>query len=185
MLGSAYTKYLRIHPGYYPSIDPIKETFRAKSAHYPPPEMKFPLNKILKVIKLLYGIPESDLHWDLTYLYQHVGRLGMKRTTLDPCVLIRHDNGVLSDIVILQVDDSFAFGTKDFLKQEEESEKAVRGNPRKQLTAEPTTFNGICLSRQEYKCASILSNQTIFQNWNPLRFKINLRSKERWLRTYM
>ena len=55
----------------------------------PPQKMHLPENKVLLVIKPLYGIPEAGLYWFVTYKNHHVGRLGMKQCTTDPCILYR------------------------------------------------------------------------------------------------
>lgn len=77
-----------------------------------PKEMEMPDYSLLKVVRPLYGIPESSLHWRLTYLDHHVSRLGMIRSRTDPCVLKKVTEGVKEGIVILQVDDSFSIGTE-------------------------------------------------------------------------
>lgn len=61
-----------------------------------PAEMNLQHDVVLKVVIPLYGIPESDLHWYLTYLEHHIRRLGMSRSKTDPCVLYRAENGRLS-----------------------------------------------------------------------------------------
>lgn len=70
-----------------------------------PSELNFFHDAVMNVVRPLYGIPEPGLHWYLTYLEDHVGRLGMKRRKVDPCVLIRQDNGKISGVVILKVED--------------------------------------------------------------------------------
>lgn len=47
---------------------------------FAPPEMKIPPNTVLKVVKTLYGIPESGIHWYLTHQEHHIERLGMRRS---------------------------------------------------------------------------------------------------------
>lgn len=74
---------------------------------HPPTELEFPPGTVLKVVKPMYGIPESGLHWYLAYLEHHLGRLGMERSSVDPCVLLKRRNGRLIGAIILQVDDSF------------------------------------------------------------------------------
>lgn len=64
----------------------------------------------------LYWIPESGLHWYLTYFHDHLERLGMHSSALYPCVLYKHDAGGLSGIIPLQVNDPYGIGTDKFLK---------------------------------------------------------------------
>ena len=56
---------------------------------------------VLHVVKPLYGIPESGLHWYLTYLAHHLGTLHMFRSKCDPCVLIRRSNNTLDGLILL------------------------------------------------------------------------------------
>lgn len=46
-------------------------------------------NMVLKVVRPLYGIPESGLHWYLTYIDRHTERLGIIRATIDTCILFK------------------------------------------------------------------------------------------------
>lgn len=57
----------------------------------PPSEAQLPPGKVLKVVKPLYGIPESGLHWYLTDI-DHLGNnLGICRSHADSYALYRHD----------------------------------------------------------------------------------------------
>lgn len=112
-----------------------------------PKEMELGDDYVLEVIKPLYGIPESGLHWYLTYLDHHTGTLGMNRSNIDPCVLCRRTESGLDGIVLLQVDDSLGFGTPQFLADEEKGSSKFNSKPRTTLTEKPTSFNGITLRR--------------------------------------
>lgn len=84
-------------------------------------EMCLHVDAVLHVARSLHGIPESGLHWYLTYLDHHQRRLEMERTTMDPCVLVKRCGAEFDGIVLLQVDDSLALGTPSFLKDEDQS----------------------------------------------------------------
>lgn len=45
--------------------------------------------KVLKVVRPLYGMPESPMHWFKTYLEYHKEKLGMGHSELDPCFLYK------------------------------------------------------------------------------------------------
>lgn len=79
--------------------------------------MGIPCGYVLRVVNPLYIIPESGLHWYLTYLHHHLDFLGMKRTRADPCVLMHHTDNCLVGLVLLQVEYLLGFGTEDFLEQ--------------------------------------------------------------------
>lgn len=71
----------------------------------PPPELRLSPGDVLKVVKPLYGILESGLHWYLTYLTHHIDTFSIKLARADPCVLYRCREGSLDGRVLLQVDD--------------------------------------------------------------------------------
>lgn len=74
-----------------------------------PEEMGLPNNTVLLVIKFLYGIPESGLHWYISYLEYHINNLGMFHSTADPCLLVKRTDVRLKGLVALQVDESLCW----------------------------------------------------------------------------
>ena len=109
----------------------------------PPLEMNLDPDAVLVVLKPLYGVPESGLHWFVTYHAHHKQRLSMKSTKGDPCLLYRHSATETDGITALQVDDSYGHGTKEFLEEEERESKRFKCKPRKILkVGETTSFNG-------------------------------------------
>lgn len=110
-----------------------------------PKELGLPADYVLKVEKPLYGIPESGLHWYLTYLSHHVDNLGMNRARTDPCLLYRHKDNEIDGIILLQVDDTLGIATERFLKDEEKESKAFRCKERVVVGKTPISFNGLQL----------------------------------------
>lgn len=106
----------------------------------PPSEMSLPSGKVLLVLKPLYGIPESGLHWFITYSSHHIEQLGMQVTRYDPCVLYRKEKYKIYGITVLQVDDSFGNGCEEFLDTEEHASKRFQCKPRKLLKRGPMPF---------------------------------------------
>lgn len=45
--------------------------------------------KLLKEIKQLYSIPESDIHFYLIYLYHHLKSLAITTRRSDLCIFVR------------------------------------------------------------------------------------------------
>lgn len=116
----------------------------------PPKEMGLEPGKLLKAVKPLYGIPESGLHWYLTYVNHHKKALGMKQTKFDPCVLYRRVENKLEGLTTLQVDDSYGFGVKAFLDKEDEKSKKFITKPRINLSAgSKRDFNGFVIEKCE------------------------------------
>ncbi|PXF44445.1 hypothetical protein BWQ96_05815 [Gracilariopsis chorda] len=118
----------------------------------PPSEMKLPDQKILLALKPLYGQPEAGQHWFFTYSEQHKRELEMQSSTTDKCVLYcASTSSPLLDVVILQVDDSYEIGNKEFLDQQNASTDQFRTKPRKFLKPGGSClFNGYCIEQEEY-----------------------------------
>jgi hypothetical protein len=72
---------------------------------------------VLRVIRPLYGIPESGNHWYQTYHSHHVNALGMEPSTYDPCLL--HSMQPFG-VVGLQTDDTLFVGDAEFAELEQQ-----------------------------------------------------------------
>lgn len=148
------TLYTRdITQAYVQSRTKIERTVHLR----PPMEMGLSEGVVLKVVKPLYGIPESGLHWYLTYLEHHMTKLGMRRSRTDPCLLLGTDADGLRGMIILQVDDSLGLGTDTFMEEEERASTEFRCKPRKQIKEGCQEFNGSVVS--QYKNATITLTQ--------------------------
>ncbi|KAI0992684.1 hypothetical protein K3495_g15501, partial [Podosphaera aphanis] len=113
----------------------------------PPREMGdyFPRNKILKIIRPLYGIPESGTHWFKTYHNHHLQNLEMQTSTYDPCLLVTKNKEGPFGIVGLQTDDSLILGDSRFIEKEnfELGKAKLIAKPIESLAVEsPLLFNG-------------------------------------------
>ncbi|CDF37987.1 unnamed protein product [Chondrus crispus] len=135
-----HQSYIRdISQAYLQSESPLERQIFLR----PPKEMNLGADVVLCVLKPLYGVPESRLHWFVTYWTHHRERLSMKSTTGDPCLLYRSGDMHAEGVTALQVDDSFGHGTVEFLKDEERESKRIKCKPRKILKiGETTSFNG-------------------------------------------
>ena len=60
-------------------------------------------DKLLRIIKPLYVIPEAGNHWFSTYSRHHIEILHMKPSTYDACLMIATDSQVLK-VVGLQTE---------------------------------------------------------------------------------
>lgn len=92
----------------------------------PPKEMALDDSMVLKMVRQLYGMPESGLNLYITYVEHHTDQLGMKRPKVDPCVMLKHEDGRFTGMVSLQVDDSLEKGTVSFNEQEERQSKCFK-----------------------------------------------------------
>lgn len=105
----------------------------------PPPEMSLPQPTVLQVGEPLYGIPSSGLHWYLTYLQYHLDHLGMERSGVDACFLMRRRDVKLDWLIVLQVDDSLGAGTTTLLAEEESQSHKFKSKSRCDTTQLLTT----------------------------------------------
>ena len=112
---------------------------------------KYPEGTIMRVIKPLYGIAESGVHWWTTYQNHHRDLLGMTTSSFDPCLLITNQTGKDGfGIVGMQTDDTLILSTATFsAKEEKKLEQAkFRAKPKTILTeGTPFDFNGARLHR--------------------------------------
>ena len=109
-------------------------------------------DEILLASKSLYGIPESALHWLITYHSHHFEQLDMKACRDDPCVLNnRKANANLIGMTALQVDEAFGHSDDNFLRREEEKSKRFKCKPRKVFqTGDTAFFNGCSISAMDH-----------------------------------
>lgn len=126
----------------------------------------------LPAVKPLYRIPESGLHWYMTYLHHHVATLGMHRSRVDHCTLISRNGGRLDRLVILQVDCSMILGTREFSAKEDNASNAFLTKPRSILGTDPTDFNGTHIRRNGDARISIAQTYKI----KPIRIQRTLKA---------
>ncbi|KHJ35050.1 hypothetical protein EV44_g4253 [Erysiphe necator] len=114
-----------------------------------PPQLqqKFLPDTTLHVIKPLYGVAESGVHWFTTYQKHHIEKLNMVTSTYDPCLLITKSDSIDSrfGIVGMQTDDTLIVANSEFsAKEQEKIEKAKFDTKAKQTLSSdmPLNFNG-------------------------------------------
>lgn len=106
---------------------------------------KYPEGTILRVVRPLYGVPESGLYWFKTYHKHHREKLGMIVSTYDPCLLVTDSKPEDFGITGLQTDDTFSFATPAFSAKEEAELRTAgfRAKPKQALDEDsPIEFNG-------------------------------------------
>jgi hypothetical protein len=123
----------------------------------PPQELDLPEGMLLKVLLLLYGVPEAGTHWFRTYHTYHTDKLKLQQSPYDSCLLFTtiggdtiHTTNTGTAVVGLQTDDTLIACDTSFKKREsDELQKAgFLAKPTQQLTADnDLTFNGAQISR--------------------------------------
>ena len=110
-------------------------------------EMMLGKEFVLLVVKPLYGVPESGVHWFNTYQGLHLSRLDMKANRYDPCLLYSREGLNLHALTGLQVDDNLGHADDAFLRSAEEQSRIFESKPRKLITTSTdATFNGVHIS---------------------------------------
>lgn len=122
-----------------------------------PPELaealSVPNGTVVKVVRPLYGIPESGNHWFKTYHEHHVKELEMNQSTYDPCLL--HNNNPTTGtfgVVGLQTDDTLFLANDKFadLEQERVEKAQFLTKLREELSTEHSIkFNGGIIRKQD------------------------------------
>ncbi len=83
-------------------------------------ELDLSKNSILRVVKSLYDVFETETHWFNTYQKHHMNNLMMIESTFDSCLLhIVEFINQNFDIVRLQTDDTLILANDDFVTLEE------------------------------------------------------------------
>lgn len=108
MTCSFYSGDKDVFKRHHPSIHPVEKLLRRHFYIKVPKEMALQEDTVLLVVKPMYGIPESGLHWYIKYLEYPMENLKMTGTTAHPCVLVKRKEGEVIGTVALQVDDSLS-----------------------------------------------------------------------------
>ncbi len=157
-----FNLYLRdISPGYVQSTTYLNREFFVR----PPQELGLQSDSILKIIKLLYGVPEAVNHWFNTYHRHHLEKLSMTQSTYNLCLMYTDNNSCVFGIVGLQTDDTLFLADKTFaIKEEEQLHKAkLFAKEREKHDNSSIKFNSGCIKHksnliyltQERQCRNI------------------------------
>ena len=117
----------------------------------------YPPQTIMRIVKPLYGIPESGNYWWEDYSNHHTRALALCVSTYDPCLLYSGAGDSAKAIVAIQTDDTLAIGNAQYF--EREAEKLVEaGYPAKPLTTLTSknhlAFNG-CIVKYDEKSLTV------------------------------
>jgi hypothetical protein len=109
---------------------------------------------LLKVLRLLYGVPEAGIHWFHTYYNHHTEKLKLQQSSYDPCLLSALDLSAFDDsiyaIIGLQTDDTLLTYNIVFKDKEQEELKKAQfpAKPLQKLAINsPLKFNGMTLTK--------------------------------------
>lgn len=79
--------------------------------------------RVLRMVRPVYSMPESPIRWLKTYANDHKTHLTLFKRTSTPSVMIGINEGKLEGIIGIQVDDTIYIGTESFVATEEELSK--------------------------------------------------------------
>ncbi len=80
-------------------------------------ELDLSKNSILRIVKFLYDVLETETHWFNTYQKHHKNKLSMIESTFDSCLL--HIEFIHFEVVDIQTDDTLIFANDEFVTLEE------------------------------------------------------------------
>ncbi|CCE33822.1 uncharacterized protein CPUR_07750 [Claviceps purpurea 20.1] len=106
----------------------------------------------MRVIRPLYGIPESGLHWFATYFRHHREKLRMTTSTYDPCLLLTEKGSDCFGIIGMQTDDTLGLSDRAFSEREETELRNADfdAKPKQILSTEsPLIFNGCIIVKND------------------------------------
>lgn len=130
---------------------------------WPPPELILLLsalsNCVVKVMKPLYDILKAGNHWFATYHIHYKDKLGMIKSTYNPCLLYISSS---FGIVRMQIDNILILADNDFTSTKEDTIKSAKTMTKDREHLTPTYFlkfnnaqiklnlNGIVLTKKSY-----------------------------------
>ena len=125
---------------------------------------KYPPGTVLHVIKPLYGVAESGVHWFTTYQKHHIENLHMVSSTYDPCLMVVNKDATNHGfgMVGMQTDDTLIVASPDFsAKEQKEIEKAKFDTKEKQVLSSKSSlnFNGCIVTMKDDKAGYIGMHQ--------------------------
>ena len=71
----------------------------------------------------------------------------MKSTSFDPCIMYRHEKGILDGLTVIQLDDSFGTGSSKFLAKEDSKKYEYLCKRKVFLPGNSYDFNGSSITR--------------------------------------
>ena len=108
---------------YVQSKSNLNRDFYIKSSQKFIALLKINFDCILKIIKLLYEIPETNNHWFATYHNHHISKLNMMQSIYDSCLLYKSNP---FGIVKLQINDTLLLTNNQFADAEDEIIKSAK-----------------------------------------------------------
>jgi hypothetical protein len=120
----------------------------------PPRALNLDKDILWRVLKPLYGLPESGLHWFERFRRYHQRQLGMTADVVDPCLYVKQmrtseGQTPIDGAICTVVDDSLILGTPDFLALEERESATFKSKGRQAVDTTGVTFNGLFVRRTQ------------------------------------
>lgn len=103
-------------------------------------------DKLLKLLRPLYGLADSGDYWGATFSRHITEQLGMTPTIGDAAFFYKNEGGRLVGLTSTYVDDALQAGTSDFSRSVERTEKEFECKPREY---DHTSFVGKQINRCE------------------------------------
>ena len=76
-----------------------------------------PKDSYLKALKPIYGLSESPGYWWQTFKNNHISEMGMKQSSLDPCLFYEYGSSEPLGIIGTLVDDTLGCRNTKFMEK--------------------------------------------------------------------
>lgn len=113
-----------------------------------PKELNIRKGEAVKVVKPVYGMPESSMHWSKTLTDNHESVLGMEKSSIDSCLMVSKCDESIVGTVGIHVDGTFRAGTPTFLEREERGSSKFPSKPKELVTKSGEKFIAIEISME-------------------------------------
>ena len=142
----------------------------------PPIELEFRKNTILKIIKSLHEVSETEIHWFNTYHKHHTKKLIMQQSIYDPCLLYTNQKGKSFGVVGLQIDNTLILENKTFANVENfhfHEAKLFAKKKEKFTSQHPIKFNDVYIKQENSQLLFQENSQKNSQLENSQFFYLN------------
>lgn len=111
------------------------------------PEFQLTANKLLEVLRPLYGLADSGDYWHATFLRHLKDDMGMQSTACDSSLFFKRFNTNLHGILASHVDDTLSAGNERFEEELKVTAQRFDAKPRSYNTL---NFAGVTIETNEH-----------------------------------
>lgn len=142
-----------------------------------PPELHLNHDQLLKLLKPLYGLPDSGDYWARTMKHHLVQQMGMTPTLGDKSFFFKHIRDELHGLCATYVDDALQAGDPQYIQQSKTTEKVFECRKREYkeikfsgIQIESNANEGYSMHQKEYlKKLQKIKMESTYHDYQSLR----------------